>query len=41
MRKEFKTKKDALKYIEKLSFRSWDQEVKILYRAKKWVIIHK
>lgn len=34
----FNTKKEALKFIEKVSFKNHYQEVKIKYRGKKWYV---
>ncbi len=40
MNKNFNTKKEALKFIEKLSFRDYYQRAEILYRNKKWIVIY-
>lgn len=37
--KEFNTKKEALKFIESVSFRNYYQKVSIIYRRKKWIVL--
>lgn len=38
--KEFHLKKEALKFIETISFRNYYQNVTIIYRGKKWIVIY-
>lgn len=40
MTKIFNTKKEALKFIEELSFRNYYQKAEIIYRNKKWIVIY-
>ena len=37
----FNNKKQALKFVETISFRSWYQEVIMIYRNKRWYVYYK
>lgn len=37
----FDKKKQAIKFIETISFKSWYQEVKVIYREKKWYVYYR
>ena len=37
----FSNKKQALKFIEKISFRDWHQEVILIYKDQKWYVYYK
>lgn len=38
--KEFHKKQEALKFIETISFRNYYQNVTLIYRSKKWIVIY-
>lgn len=38
--KEFHLKQEALKFIETISFKNYYQNVTLIYRGKKWIVIY-
>lgn len=39
--KTFSLKKEALNFIEKISFKNYYQNVTIIYRNKKWIVTYR
>ena len=37
----FNKKEQAIKFIETISFKSWYQEVTLIYRNKKWYVYYR